>query len=124
MRGTGAYNNIYQVLTEQKLRGLNSQGDKPKTHGYRFNVDKFFQNDPENISASISGPNRYVTERWKSRLTPNEIAFLEAFYYEEMVKLDEDEVLMLPLELHRFHKYTWRDPDDRPTGFDWGGRPI
>ena len=28
---------------------------------------------------------------------------------EDMIKLDEDQVLMLPLELHAFHKYTWTD---------------
>lgn len=87
-RGVGAYNNTYQEMTEQKSRKLNLQGDRPETHGYRFNVDRFFQNDPENISSSLSGPNRYVTERWKTRLTHNEIPFLEAVYYEEMVELD------------------------------------
>ena len=29
----------------------------------------------------------------------------------EMILLDEDQVLMLPLELQGFHKHTWRNRD-------------
>lgn len=61
-RGTGAYNSQYS----------------------RANL---LPNDQKNISRSNAGPNRYVTERWKSRLSRREVALIETFLLPEFVNL-------------------------------------
>jgi hypothetical protein len=86
-RGTGAYNNTYQTLTEEIVRTIAGLDKGQTREGYRFNLGSLLANDPEEISRSSAGPNRYVTERWKSRLTEHEIAFLEAVYLEEMLEI-------------------------------------
>ena len=40
------------------------------------------ENDPGD--GCYPGPNKYVTERWKDKLWPNEARFVEAVYYNEM----------------------------------------
>ena len=52
--GTGAYNNYYQTYIYGPLT-----------------------NDPDSLSQNISGPNAYVTQRWKTRLKANEVFLLE-----------------------------------------------
>lgn len=89
-QGAGAYNGTYQQITERKARGLNCPSDPMTARSYRFSTNTFLRNDPGNISSSLAGPNRYVTERWRSRLTKNEIALVEAIYYDEMVELGYD----------------------------------
>jgi hypothetical protein len=61
-KGTGAYNSNYQTATSGPL-----------------------QNDPPHISSRVTGPNKYVTERWKSRLKRNEIRILEYIFREELL---------------------------------------
>lgn len=58
--GVSAFSNTYQPFTQGPL-----------------------SNDPPSQDRSC-GPNREVTERWKKRLPPREIAFLEAVYEREM----------------------------------------
>jgi len=64
-QGVGAYNNAYQQN--------------------RFGPLK---NDPDSVSKKVTGPNAYVTERWKTRLSANEIAILEVLFRDEMRDLD------------------------------------
>lgn len=59
--GKGAYNSRYQK---------NSSGP--------------LENDPDEIAKNITGPNVYVTERWKKRLARNEIAVIEFLFAEEL----------------------------------------
>jgi hypothetical protein len=65
--GTGAYNNMYQT----NLYGL-------------------LQNDPPDVSRKVTGPNVYVTQRWKSRMGENEIKLMEILFREEMADLSYD----------------------------------
>lgn len=62
--GKGAYNSRYQK---------NSSGP--------------LENDPDEIAKNITGPNVYVTERWKKRLARNEIAVIEFLFAEELREL-------------------------------------
>lgn len=64
-QGAGAYNSTYQQN--------------------RFGPLK---NDPDSVSKRVTGPNAYVTERWKTRLSDNEIAVLEVFFRDELRDLD------------------------------------
>ncbi len=63
-RGHGAYNNRSQA-----------------------NLHGPLQNDPDEVSRKVTGPNIYVTQRWKSRLGNNEIKLLEILYRGEMKQL-------------------------------------
>lgn len=65
--GTGAYNNRYQT----NLYGL-------------------LKNDPPEVSSKVTGPNVYVTQRWKSRMGKNEIKLMEILFREEMADLSYD----------------------------------
>ena len=60
-RGLGAYNNRYQKRRYGPL-----------------------ENEPDSISNSIAGPNKYVTERWRSRLSAREIFIVEWFLRSEL----------------------------------------
>jgi hypothetical protein len=60
-RGMGAYNNRYQAP--------------------RFGP---LENDSDEISRTIAGPNRFVTERWRSRLSHTEIFLIEWFLRSEL----------------------------------------
>lgn len=60
-RGTGAYNSRYQ------------------TH-----LDGPLPNDPQEVADRVTGPNRYVTERWKQRMSRREIEIVELLFREEM----------------------------------------
>ena len=42
------------------------------------------QNDPDEVSSKVVGPNEYVTKRWKKRLSNNEIDLLEFFFRDEL----------------------------------------
>lgn len=59
--GTGAYNSQYQT-----------------------NVYGPLQNDPDSLSRNVSGPNAYVTQRWRTRLKPNEIFIVEGLLASEI----------------------------------------
>lgn len=59
--GTGAYNPNYQRVGDGPLR-----------------------NDPPEVARRATGPNAYVTRRWRDRLPPHEIALLEQLFCEEM----------------------------------------
>ncbi|WP_461209854.1 hypothetical protein [Desulfocurvus sp. DL9XJH121] len=63
-RGTGAYNSRYQVATDGPLA-----------------------NDPQSVADTVTGPNRYVTERWRSRLPGHEVRLLDALFDQEMSDL-------------------------------------
>jgi hypothetical protein len=60
-RGMGAYNNRYQAP--------------------RFGP---LENDSDEISRTIAGPNKFVTERWRSRLSRAEIFLIEWFLRSEL----------------------------------------
>ncbi|WP_417613192.1 hypothetical protein [Owenweeksia hongkongensis] len=59
--GTGAYSSRYQEVVNGPI-----------------------QNDSDAISAKAVGPNRYVTERWKSRIPAREKLLLDCLFYEEI----------------------------------------
>ncbi len=59
--GTGAYNNQYQTSVYGPL-----------------------ENDPDSLARNVSGPNSYVTQRWRTRLKPNEIFLLEGLLASEI----------------------------------------
>lgn len=60
-RGTGAYNNRYQ----------------PNKYG-------LLKNDSDAVADKVTGPNAYVTERWRARMAPREIRIVEHLFKEEM----------------------------------------
>lgn len=60
-KGTGGYSNRYQTKHCGPL-----------------------QNDSDEISSKVTGPNSYVTQRWKKRLSKNEIYLLEYFFRHEI----------------------------------------
>jgi hypothetical protein len=59
--GTGAYNSQYQQHTHGPLK-----------------------NDPDSMARNVTGPNAYVTQRWKTRLNPNEIFLIEGLLTPEL----------------------------------------
>lgn len=59
--GTGAYNNQYQTHRYGPLR-----------------------NDSDRVARRVSGPNAYVTQRWRARMKPNEILIIEALLADEI----------------------------------------
>ncbi|WP_412557518.1 hypothetical protein [Thalassospira sp. MIT1370] len=61
--GTGAYNSRYQQV-----------------------VDGPIANDSDEMSAKATGPNRYVTERWRKRIPSSEISILNCLFFEEISK--------------------------------------
>lgn len=63
-RGTGAYNSRYQTRTTGPLL-----------------------NDPIEVADKVTGPNRYVTERWRTRLAPHEIELVDLLFAGEMRQL-------------------------------------
>ncbi|WP_243544271.1 hypothetical protein [Pseudodesulfovibrio tunisiensis] len=63
-KGTGAYNSRYQGKTNGPL-----------------------VNDPQKVADHAAGPNRHVTDRWRSRLAPHEIRLLDLLFAEEMREL-------------------------------------
>ena len=65
--GNGAYNNRYQKVLNGPL-----------------------SNDPLEISVKVTGPNKYVTERWKKKMSDNEIYVIEKLFYQEMIELKYD----------------------------------
>ncbi|MCB0325901.1 MAG: sulfotransferase [Bdellovibrionales bacterium] len=66
-RGTGAYNNRYQT-----------------------NLTGPLQNDSQLVADRTSGPNAYVTRRWRSKLSRSEIALTEHLFREELIDLGYD----------------------------------
>ena len=62
--GMGAYNSRYQ----------------PNVHGP-------LRNDPDEVSRKVTGPNEYVTRRWRTRLNAREIELIERLFREEIVDL-------------------------------------
>ncbi len=61
-RGTGAYNSRYQP-----------------------NVFGPLLNDPDSVSNKVTGPNEYVTTRWKKRLNQMEKELLEVLFRDELI---------------------------------------
>ena len=66
-KGTGAYNSTYQTNTFGPL-----------------------SNDPDKIALQVTGPNEYVTRRWRKRLAPNEIYLIEWVLHEEIRRYGYD----------------------------------
>lgn len=66
-RGAGAYNSRYQRVTSGLLA-----------------------NDPPDISRKVTGPNEYVTRRWKKRLNKQEIILIEYLFADELKKYSYD----------------------------------
>jgi hypothetical protein len=60
-QGAGAYNSRYQSITNGML-----------------------QNDSKHISKSITGPNEYVTKRWRTKLNSNEVILIEFLFAKEI----------------------------------------
>lgn len=82
-KGVGAYNDTYQNLTANKIKDTYNKRLNPI---YRFKLNSKLSNDKKEISASIVGPNKYVTERWKSKLSVSEIKILELLYKNELIQ--------------------------------------
>lgn len=62
--GTGAYNSRYQKVLNGPL-----------------------ENDSQEVSGKVAGPNKYVTERWKKKMNKNEIYIVEKLFHNEMVEM-------------------------------------
>jgi len=93
--GVGAYNKKYQNLTEIQFRSRgNSAQRRPQVTPYRFKTTSHLQNESSSISHSHVGPNRHVTERWKTRLSKREILLLEYVYQKELVDLNYQFMLL------------------------------
>jgi hypothetical protein len=60
-KGTGGYSNRYQTKHNGPL-----------------------QNDPDEVSSNVVGPNEYVTKRWEKRLSKKEIYILDYFFRHEI----------------------------------------
>jgi hypothetical protein len=65
--GTGAYNSTYQTNRHGPLR-----------------------NDPDDVARKVSGPNAYVTRRWRTRLAPREIYLVECLLRDEIARYGYD----------------------------------
>ncbi|MCB0344519.1 MAG: hypothetical protein KDD66_05365, partial [Bdellovibrionales bacterium] len=65
-KGTGAYNKSYY---------------KQESYGP-------LKNDPPEVAAKVTGPNEYVTKRWRSRLSSSEIKLCEVIFKDELEDLD------------------------------------
>ena len=61
--GAGAYNSRYQRVTTGLLA-----------------------NDPEEVSRNVTGPNEYVTRRWRTRLNKREIELIEFLFFSDLKK--------------------------------------
>jgi hypothetical protein len=61
--GSGAYNSRYQQFNSGLLK-----------------------NDPDVVSKNVTGPNEYVTSRWKQRLNQREIKLIEHLFYSDLKK--------------------------------------
>jgi hypothetical protein len=61
--GAGAYNSRYQRVTTGLL-----------------------PNDPEEVSRNVTGPNEYVTRRWRTRLNSREIELIEFLFFADLKK--------------------------------------
>lgn len=59
------------------------------------------ENDPHTVSLHSTGPNRHVTERWKSKLKKNEILLIEKFLSHEFSSFGYE------LQNNRFSKWRW-----------------
>ena len=59
--GTGAYNSRYQRAVNGPLA-----------------------NDPDEVASSVTGPNEYVTRRWRTRLSAREIELIEHLFRQEV----------------------------------------
>lgn len=59
--GTGAYNNRYQRAVTGPLA-----------------------NDPDDVAGKVTGPNEYVTRRWRTRLSVREIELIEHLFRQEI----------------------------------------
>ena len=82
-KGTGGYSNRYQTMHTGPL-----------------------QNDSDRISQKVTGPNLYVTERWKKRLSKNEIKVLDYYFAEEIKAYKYNFVLSDP-DTPGFSSYKW-----------------
>ena len=78
-KGTGGYSNRYQTKRSGPL-----------------------QNDPDDVSSKVVGPNEYVTKRWKKRLSNNEIDLLEYFFREEIKAYNYDFLKPNPFDKTEF----------------------
>mgnify|MGYP000470480709 CR=1 FL=1 len=63
--GAGAYNSRYQRVTTGPLA-----------------------NDPEDVSRTVTGPNEYVTRRWRTRLNRREIELIEFLFLSDLKRYD------------------------------------
>jgi Sulfotransferase family len=59
--GIGAYNSRYQTAVAGQL-----------------------ENDPDEVAKKVTGPNLYVTQRWRSRLSKREIELIEHLFRDEL----------------------------------------
>jgi len=71
--GTGAYNSAYQRNTYGPL-----------------------SNDPDKVARTVTGPNEYVTRRWRTRLAESEIYLIEWVLRAEMERYGYDFVVLKP----------------------------
>ncbi len=60
-KGTGAYNSRYNP-----------------------NISGILKNDPQDVAEKSVGPNKHVTERWKTKLSAHEIELLNILFQEEL----------------------------------------
>lgn len=63
--GAGAYNSRYQLFTNGLLK-----------------------NDDQTVSIKVTGPNEYVTKRWRLRLNSREIELIEYLFFNDLKKYE------------------------------------
>jgi hypothetical protein len=69
---------------------------------YQKNQYGMLQNDPDEVAKNITGPNKYVTERWKSRLPKNEIGLIEFLFKDELNDLNYEYLVNKDRSLLKF----------------------
>jgi len=72
-KGTGAYNSRYQTNHSGPL-----------------------ENDPLEVAEKISGPNAYVTQRWRTKLAPHEARLIDLLFREPMRLYGYKPIMPLP----------------------------
>lgn len=82
-KGTGAYNSRYQTATSGPL-----------------------MNDSTEVSDHVTGPNEYVTKRWRGRLSRNEVQLVELFLKDELEAFSYD--FLYPLDCKKLESSSRR----------------
>ena len=100
-KGTGAYNSRYQ----------------PKVNG-------MLSNDSQRVAERSAGPNRHVTERWRSKLGPYEMRLLDILFAEELHDLGYEPVTGTPAASRSFLACLLRPFRGEVPTFSWIWRGL